>query len=206
MECLSCTAEIPEGSRFCDECGAPAPIGCPSCGASNRPRAKFCSKCGSKLTASSTAPSATPTASPAPLSSSSMSSAERRQLTVVGDLIGAGVAREHGVVGETPNLAARLQALAEPGGIVVDPLTRQLTGNLFDFCDLGLVEVKGLPRPVRAARVLGPTKVESRFEALRSAALTPLVGRDEEVALLLRRWRQIEGGEGRVVLISGEPG
>src|SRR5919199_3396492 len=90
MECLSCTAEIPEGSRFCDECGAPAPIGCPSCGASNRPRAKFCSKCGSKLTASSTAPSATPTASPAPLSSSSMSSAERRQLTVMFcDLVGS---------------------------------------------------------------------------------------------------------------------
>src|SRR5919206_40984 len=127
-------------------------------------------------------------------------------LTVVGDLIGSGVAQEHGVVGETPNLAARLQALAEPGGIVVAPLTRQLTGNRFDFCDLGLVDVKGLPRPVQVARVLGERKVESRFEAFHPAALTPLVGREEEIELLLRRWRQLREDEGRVVLISGEPG
>src|SRR5919199_296865 len=252
MECLSCTAEIPEGSRFCDECGAPAPIGCPSCGASNRPRAKFCSKCGSKLTASSTAPSATPTASPAPLSSSSMSSAERRQLTVmfcdlvgstglsarldpedlreviaayhkcvahvvsgfegfvakymgdgvlayfgypqaheddaeravraglalteavgqldaperlrvrigiatglvvVGDLVGSGEAQERGVVGETPNLAARLQALAEPGAVVIAASTRKLIGGLFECEDLGAVEAKGFPEPVGAHRV-----------------------------------------------------
>src|SRR5919199_446001 len=127
-------------------------------------------------------------------------------LTVVGDLIGSGVAQEHGIVGETPNLAARLQALAEPGSIVVDPLTRQLTGSLFECCDLGLVDLKGLPRPVQVARVLGERKVESRFEAFHPAALTPLVGREEEIELLLRRWRQIRQGEGRVVLISGEPG
>src|SRR5919202_1098120 len=127
-------------------------------------------------------------------------------LTVVGDLIGSGVAQEHGIVGETPNLAARLQAHAEPGGIVVDPLTHQLTGSLFECRDLGPIDLKGLPRPVQVARVLGERKVESRFEALHSAALTPLVGREEEIELLLRRWRQIQEGEGRIVLISGEPG
>jgi class 3 adenylate cyclase/tetratricopeptide (TPR) repeat protein len=126
-------------------------------------------------------------------------------LVVVGDLIGQGESRERGVVGETPNLAARLQALAEPGTVVIAPSTRRLTGGLFDYEDLGAVEIKGLAAPVLASRVLRESAVEGRFEALR-AARTPLVGRDEELALLRRRWQRAASGEGCVVLVSGEPG
>jgi class 3 adenylate cyclase/tetratricopeptide (TPR) repeat protein len=126
-------------------------------------------------------------------------------LVVVGDLIGEGEARERGVIGETPNLAARLQALAEPGTVVIAPSTRRLTGGLFDYEDLGGVEIKGLTAPVMASRVLRESSAESRFEALR-AARTPLIGRDEELALLERRWQQAKLGEGCVVLVSGEPG
>jgi len=110
-------------------------------------------------------------------------------LVVVGDLIGQGAAQEQAVVGETPNLAARLQALAEPGTVVIAPSTRRLTGGLFDYQDLGAIEIKGLAVPVEAARVVRESGAESRFEALR-AARTPLVGRDEELALLQRRWRR----------------
>ena len=127
-------------------------------------------------------------------------------LVVVGDLIGAGSAQEQSVVGETPNLAARLQALAEPGAVVIAPSTRRLTGGLFEYEDLGAVELKGLGAPVMAARVVRGSAAESRFEALHGRDPTPLVGRDEELALLQRRWRQAKAGEGRVVLISGEPG
>src|SRR5262249_35619000 len=109
------------------------------------------------------------------------------------------------VVGETPNLAARLQATADPGTVVIASSTRRLTGGLFDYEDLDAVEVKGLPAPVAASRVLRESGVESRFEALR-AARTPLVGRDEELAMLERRWQQAKSGEGGVVLLSGEPG
>jgi class 3 adenylate cyclase len=109
-------------------------------------------------------------------------------LVVVGDLIGQGAAQEHAVVGETPHLAARLQALAEPGTVVIGPRTRQLTGGLFEYEDLGAVEIKGLATSVAAARVVRESAAESRFEALR-ATRTPLVGRDEELALLQRRWR-----------------
>jgi hypothetical protein len=126
-------------------------------------------------------------------------------LVVVGDLMGEGEARERGVVGETPNLAARLQALAESGTVVIGPSTRRLTGGLFEYEDLGPVEIKGLAAPVEAARVLRESEAESRFEALR-AGRTPLVGRDEELALLQRRWQQAKIGEGCVVLVSGEPG
>ena len=126
-------------------------------------------------------------------------------LVVVGDLIGEGAAQEQAVVGETPNLAARLQALAEPGTVVIAPSTRRLTGGLFDYQDLGAIEIKGLAVPVEAARVVRESGAESRFEALR-AARTPLVGRDEELALLQRRWQQAKNGEGCIVLISGEPG
>ncbi len=126
-------------------------------------------------------------------------------LVVVGDLIGQGAAQEQAVVGETPNLAARLQALAEPGTVVIGPRTRQLTAGLFDYEDLGPVEVRGFGAPVIAARVVRESSVEGRFAALRTTA-TPLVGRDEELDLLVRRWRQAKAGEGRVVLISGEPG
>jgi class 3 adenylate cyclase/tetratricopeptide (TPR) repeat protein len=126
-------------------------------------------------------------------------------LVVVGDLIGQGAAQEQAVVGETPNLAARLQALAAPGTVVIGPSTRRLTGGLFDYEDLGAVEIRGLAGPVAAARVLRESAAESRFEALR-ATRTPLVGRDEELALLDRRWHQAKRGEGCVVLVSGEPG
>src|SRR3954454_17540586 len=248
MECPRCTADIPEGSRFCDQCGAPVRAGCPSCGALNRPGAKFCATCGSSLaTVASSAPSAPLVTAPGPPLSSSVSSAERRQLTVmfcdlvgstalsarmdpedyravigayhrtiattverfggfvakylgdgilvyfgwpqadeidaeravhaalavvetaaqvapggerlatrigiatglavVGDLLGSGAAQEQAVIGETPNRAARLQALAEPGYAVIDAEPRRRIGSLFDYRDLGAVKLKGLPGP-----------------------------------------------------------
>ncbi|HEV2100486.1 MAG TPA: AAA family ATPase [Stellaceae bacterium] len=126
-------------------------------------------------------------------------------LVVVGDLIGAGAAQERGVVGETPNLAARLQALARPGTLVVADSTRRQLGTLFEIEDLGPQPLAGFAEPQRAWRVAGESGVASRFEALRSGA-TPLVGRGEELDLLLRRWQQAKSGAGRVVLVSGEPG
>ena len=126
-------------------------------------------------------------------------------LVVVGDLIGTGMTREHEVVGETPNLAARLQALAEPGAVVISSSTRGLTGGLFDYSDLGAAALKGFADTVQAWQVLGASAAESRFEALR-ASTTPLVNRFEEIDLLLRRWERAKAGEGSVVLISGDPG
>jgi class 3 adenylate cyclase/predicted ATPase len=126
-------------------------------------------------------------------------------LVVVGDLIGEGAAQERGVVGETLNLAARLQGLAAPGTLVIAEATRRQIGGLFDLEDLGPQALAGFGEPQRAWLVLGESGVVSRFEALRSEE-TPLVGRDEEVELLIRRWQQAKNGEGRVVLISGEPG
>ena len=125
---------------------------------------------------------------------------------VVGDLITSGEGQERGVVGETPNLAARLQALAEPDAVVIGPQTRQLVGDLFEYRDLGAVEVKGFPEPIHPYQVVWESAVESRFEALHGATPTPLVGREEEVDLLQRHWHRAKGGEGRVVLLSGEPG
>jgi predicted ATPase len=127
-------------------------------------------------------------------------------LVVVGDLIGEGSAQEQSVVGETPNLAARLQTLAEPDAVVIAAGTRRLVGALFEYRDLGAVEVKGIAAPVAAWQVLRPSAVESRFEALHGSALSRLVGRDEEIDLLLRRWARAKAGDGQVVLISGEPG
>jgi class 3 adenylate cyclase/predicted ATPase len=127
-------------------------------------------------------------------------------LVVVGDLIGEGSAQEQSVVGETPNLAARLQGLAEPGAVVIAASTRRLLGDLFEVHDLGAVEVRGIATPVPLWEVLRPSGVASRFEALRGAALTPLIGREEEIELLLRRWARVKTGNGQVVLISGEPG
>jgi class 3 adenylate cyclase len=127
-------------------------------------------------------------------------------LVVVGDLIGAGAAQEQSVVGETPNLAARLQTLAEPDAVVIAAGTRRLLGSLFEYRDLGAVDVKGIAAPVPAWQVLRPSGVESRFEALHGTALTPLIGRDEEIDLLWRRWTRAKAGDGQVVLISGEPG
>ena len=127
-------------------------------------------------------------------------------LVVVGDLIGEGSAKEQAVVGETPNLAVRLQALADPDAVVIAASTRRLVGDLFEYRDLGAVEVKGIAEPVRAWQVLRPSVVASRFEALRGSALSRLVGRDEEIDLLLRRWARAKTGDGQVVLVSGEPG
>ena len=126
-------------------------------------------------------------------------------LAVVGDLIGAGAAQEQAVVGETPNLAARLQALAAPNGIVIAEATRRHVGGLFDLRDLGPQSLKGFSGTPRAFEVLTESGVTSRFEALRSRS-TPLIGRDEEIDLLLRRWEQAKTGDGRIVLISAEPG
>jgi len=126
-------------------------------------------------------------------------------LAVVGDLIGEGAAQERGVVGETPNLAARLQALAAPNTLVIAESTRRQIGALFEVDDLGPQQLAGFAETQHAWCVVGESGVLSRFEALRSEA-TPLVGRDEELDLLLRRWQQAKAGEGRVVLVSGEPG
>ena len=126
-------------------------------------------------------------------------------VVVVGDLLGAGSAREQTVVGETPNLAARLQALAEPDACVIAESTRRQIGSLFQLRDLGPQQLKGYAEPQRAWRVVSENRALGRFEALRSAATT-LVGREEELELLLRRWRQAASGEGCVVLIGGEPG
>jgi class 3 adenylate cyclase/predicted ATPase len=125
---------------------------------------------------------------------------------VVGDLIGEGPAQEHAVVGETPNLAARLQAVAEPDAVVIAAGTRRLIGDLFECRDLGAVAVKGIAAPVPAWRVLRASGVASRFEALRGSALTPLIGRDEEIDLLLRRWARAKAGDGQIVLVCGEAG
>ena len=127
-------------------------------------------------------------------------------LVVVGDLIGSGAAQEQAIVGETPNVAARLQAIAEPNMVVIAESTRKLLGNLFDVEDLGAQGLKGIGGPVRAWAVLRPASVESRFEALHASGLTELVGREEEIELLLRRWSKAKTGEGQVVLLSGEPG
>jgi class 3 adenylate cyclase len=127
-------------------------------------------------------------------------------LVVVGDLTGSGEAQEHGVVGETPNLAARLQTLAQPGTVVIASSTRRLTGGHFDYRELGGVALKGFDEPVSAWQVLVERALESRFEAQHEIALTPLIGREEELELLRRRWRQAEEGEGRVLLLVGEAG
>lgn len=127
-------------------------------------------------------------------------------LVVVGDLIGSGASQEHAMVGDTPNLAARLQAMAEPGSVLIAESTHRLVQSLFDYRDLGPVEVRGFSQPVRVWEVAGASAYTSRFEALHAGPLTPLVGRGEEIDLLLRRWSQAKQGMSRVVLMSGEPG
>jgi class 3 adenylate cyclase len=310
MECPSCRADIPEESKFCDECGAALPGRCSSCGSAVRSGAKFCPACGKGLTASKRDPTAAAPAAPTSPIVLARASAERRQLTVmfcdlvnstvlsarldpedmrdvlrvyhdgcarvvarfegfvakymgdgvlvyfgyphaheddaeravraglalveaigatalplpgelklqlrvgiatglvvVGDRIGSGAAQEEAVVGETPNLAARLQGLAAPNSVVIAADTRRLTGGLFEYRDLGAATLKGFADPVQAWQVVGPSAIESRFEALHATSTTtPLIGRDEELDLLMRRWQQAKEGDGRVVLLSGEPG
>jgi class 3 adenylate cyclase len=127
-------------------------------------------------------------------------------LVVVSDLIGSGASQEQAIVGETPNLAARLQGVAEPNSVVIAESTRKLVGNLFELEGLGATDLKGIAGPVRAWAALRPPSVESRFEALHTGGLTELVGREEELELLLRRWSKAKSGEGQVVLLSGEAG
>jgi hypothetical protein len=132
--------------------------------------------------------------------------ASQTGLVVVGDLIGSGASQEQAIVGETPNLAARLQGIAEPNNIVIAENTRKLVGNLFDLQNLEPQELKGIAGPVRAWAALRPSSVESRFDAFHASGLTGLVGREEELELLLRGWSKAKSGEGQVVLLSGEPG
>ena len=127
-------------------------------------------------------------------------------IVVVGDLVGQGSAQEQAVVGETPNLAARLQALAEPGSVVIAGSTRRLLGGAFELKTLGPQVLKGFDAPVPAWIVLREAENVSRFEASRSQSMTPFVGREHEVALLLDRWREASEGDGLVALISGEAG
>ena len=127
-------------------------------------------------------------------------------MVVVGDLIGSGSAQERAIVGETPNLAARLQGIAEPNSVVIAEHTRRLLGSLFDFQEVGPKELKGISGSVRTWSVLRARSIESRFEALHASQLTGLVGREEESELLVRRWSKAKTGEGQVVLLSGEAG
>ena len=127
-------------------------------------------------------------------------------LVVVGDLIGSGASQEHSIVGKTPNLAARLQGTAAPSTVVIADSTRKLVGNLFELEDLGGKDLKGIEAPERVWAVLRANLVDSRFDAFQTSGVTELVGRQEELELLQRRWTKAVTGEGQVVLLSGEPG
>src|ERR1700739_3870904 len=127
-------------------------------------------------------------------------------MVVVGDLVVSGEAQERSIVGETPNLAARLQAIAEPNRVVIAEATRRLIGSLFELRDLGPKDLKGIAGPVKPFAVLRVSSVASRFEAMHPGVLTALVGREEELELLLRRWAKAKTGEGQVVLLSGDAG
>src|SRR5208282_2287845 len=122
-------------------------------------------------------------------------------IVVVGDLLGSGEAQERGVVGDTPNLAARLQGVAEPDSVVIAESTRKLLGDLFVLVDLGPQDLKGVPGPTRAYAALKESSQESRFDALHAGGLTPLVGREEESELLFQRWAKAKAGDGQVVLL-----
>jgi DNA-binding winged helix-turn-helix (wHTH) protein len=125
---------------------------------------------------------------------------------IVGALAGTAEVREHGIVGDAPDLAVRLQLSAQPGTVTIEPTTWRLIGNLFDCRDLGALDTNTDTEPIRRWLVLGESAVASRFEALRGSRLTPLVGRDEEVDLLLRRWARAKAGDGQIMLVSGEAG
>ena len=127
-------------------------------------------------------------------------------LVVIGDLVGSGEAQERGIVGEAPNFAARLQSIAEPNAVVIAESTRKFLGNLFDLQDLGERDLKGIGSFVRTWAVLRAASIESRFEALRASGLTELVGREEELEILLRRWSKTRTRVGQAVLLSGEAG
>jgi class 3 adenylate cyclase len=127
-------------------------------------------------------------------------------IVMIGDQIGQGTAKEEQVVGETPNLAACIQIVAEPGTVIAAHGTRNLLGGLFEYRDLGMQRFKGCAEPIRCWQVVAESSAEGRFEALHGGRLTPLVGREEEINLLMQRWEQSRDGAGQVVLLSGEPG
>jgi class 3 adenylate cyclase/predicted ATPase len=127
-------------------------------------------------------------------------------LVVVGDLLASDEGQERGVVGETPNLAARLQGIATPNSVIICEATRRLLGDLFEYRDLGPVELKGFGAAVPVWQVQRPRTIESRFEALHAGRMTPLIGREEQLGLLQRRWARARSGDGQVVVLSGEPG
>jgi DNA-binding winged helix-turn-helix (wHTH) protein/predicted ATPase len=124
---------------------------------------------------------------------------------IVGDGFHGSEGARHEIIGDLPDLAARLRISAPPDMVAIEPVTRRLVGNLFDYCDLDALETGGT-EPLRAWQVVGESITTSRFEALRGSTLNPLIGRDEELDLLLRRWQRARSGEGRAVLVSGEPG
>ena len=126
-------------------------------------------------------------------------------LVVVGEIIGTGMAQERTIVGETPNLAARLQALAGPDCIIISESTQKLLGGLFELTHAGEHELKGFARPVPAWRVCGEASVESRFAAIRTGGL-PLIGRAHEMGLMRERWHLARQGEGQIVTVIGEAG
>jgi DNA-binding winged helix-turn-helix (wHTH) protein/predicted ATPase len=127
-------------------------------------------------------------------------------MVIVGDLVATGERRDHEIVGDAPDRAVRLQMSAQPGAVAIGLTTRHLIGSLFDCRDLGAIETSCETEPMRRWQVLGERLVESRFEALRGSALSPMVGRDEEIDLLLRRWARAKAGDGQIVLVSGEAG
>jgi class 3 adenylate cyclase/predicted ATPase len=127
-------------------------------------------------------------------------------VALVGDMSDSAISEEHGILGDTPNLAARLQSLAQPGGVIISDRTKTIAGAQFEYLDLGKVEINGYAKPVPAWQVTGKTAVTSRSHALQSSDLLPLIGRDEEMELLLSRWERARSGQGQVVLLSGEAG
>jgi class 3 adenylate cyclase/predicted ATPase len=127
-------------------------------------------------------------------------------VALVGDMSDSAISEEHGILGDTPNLAARLQSLAQPGGVIISGRTKTIAGPQFEYLDLGKVEIKGFAKPIAAWQVAGKTAVTSRSHALQSSDVLPLIGRDEEMELLLSRWKRAKSGEGQVVLLSGEAG
>jgi class 3 adenylate cyclase len=127
-------------------------------------------------------------------------------LVVVGEIVGSGTAQERAIVGETPNLAARLQTLAAPDTILIGEATKKLLGGLFDLEATGEHELKGFARPIPAWRVRGEATVESRFAAIRAGRKLPLIGRAHEMGLARDRWRLTRLGEGQIVTVIGEAG
>jgi predicted ATPase/class 3 adenylate cyclase len=127
-------------------------------------------------------------------------------MAIIGDFSGDGALQDREIIGDAPNLAGRLHLSARADIVAIEPATRRLIGNLFDCRDLGTIDMINVAEPLRIWQVLGESAAVSRFEALRGLVLSPLVGRDEEINVLLRRWASAKAGDGQVVLVSGEPG